>query len=66
MARDDSRRDSGGWLGDAGDAAAIEGAQVGGRLVDRELEVRASIRLQPGAPVRVLITRDLILEPYRP
>jgi len=66
MARDDSRRDSGGWLGDAGDAAAIEGAQVGGRLVDRELEVRPSIRFRPGAPVRVLITRDLILEPYRP
>ena len=65
MARDDSSRDSGGWLGDAGDAAAIEGAQVGGRLVDRELEVRPSIRLQPGAPVRVMITRDLILEPYR-
>ena len=53
-------------LGDAGDAAAIEGAQVGGRLVDRELQVRPSIRLQAGAPVRVLITRDLILEPYQP
>ena len=66
MARDDSRRDSGGWLGDAGDAAAIEGAQVGGRLVDREMEVRPSIRLRPGASVRVMITRDLILEPYRP
>lgn len=65
MARDDSSRDSGGWLGDAGDAAAIEGAQVGGRLVDRELEVRPSIRLRAGAPVRVMITRDLILEPYR-
>ncbi len=57
---------SGGLLGDAGDAAAIEGAQVGGRLVDRELEVRPSIRLRAGAPVRVMITRDLILEPYRP
>ena len=45
---------------------AIEGAQVGGRLVDRELQVRPSIRLQAGAPVRVLITRDLILEPYQP
>lgn len=56
----------GGLLGDAGDAAAIEGAQVGGRLVDRELEVRPSIRLRPGAPVRVMITRDLILEPYQP
>lgn len=66
MARDDGGRDSVGWLGDAGDAAAIEGAQVGGRLVDRELEVRPSIRLRPGASVRVLITRDLILEPYRP
>ena len=66
IARDDGEGSSGGWLGDAGDAAAIEGAQVGGRLVDRELEVRPSIRLRPGAPVRVMITRDLILEPYRP
>lgn len=71
MARDDGDRvyrgrGSGGWVGDAGDAAAIEAAQVGGRLVDRELEVRPSIRLRPGAPVRVLITRDLILEPYQP
>ena len=66
MARDDSGRDSGGWLGDAGDAAAIEGAQVGGRLVDRELEVRPSIRLRAGMQVRVMITRDLILEPYQP
>jgi len=52
-------------LGDAGDAAAIEGARAGGRLIDRELEVRPSIRLRAGAPVRVMITRDLILEPYR-
>lgn len=66
MARDDGGRNPGGWLGDAGDAAAIEGAQVGGRLVDRELEVRPSIRLRAGAPVQVLITRDLILEPYQP
>lgn len=71
MARDDGGRGdggrgSGGWLGSAGDAAAIEGAQVGGRLVDRELEVRPSISLRPGAHVRVMITRDLILEPYRP
>lgn len=71
MAReDDNRRDggrrSGGWLGDAGDAAAIEAAQVGGRLLDRELTVRPSIHLRQGASVRVLITRDLILEPYQP
>ena len=63
-ARDGDR--GGGLLGDAGDAAAIEGAQVGGRLVDRELSVRPSIRLDAGAPVRVMITRDLVLEPYQP
>ncbi|MBI2261935.1 MAG: TrbI/VirB10 family protein [Caulobacterales bacterium] len=65
IARDGDDR-SGGLLGDAGDAAAIEGARVGGRLIDRELEVRPSIRVRAGAPVRVMITRDLILEPYRP
>ena len=65
VARDREDR-GGGLLGDAGDAAAISGAQTGGRLVDRELRVRPAIRLGPGAPVRVMITRDLILEPYRP
>ncbi|QYF87046.1 TrbI/VirB10 family protein [Brevundimonas sp. PAMC22021] len=50
----------------AGDAASIEAAEVGGRLIDRELGVRPSIRVRAGAPVRVMITRDLILEPYRP
>lgn len=53
-------------LGSAGDAASIEAAQVGGRLIDRELEVRPSIHVGAGSPVRVLLTRDLILEPYRP
>lgn len=61
--RDDK---GGGWLGDAGDAASVEAAQVGGRLIDRELQVRPTLRLAPGARVRVLITRDLVLEPYRP
>lgn len=56
---------SGGLIGDAGDAAAITAAQTGGRLVERELQVRPSIRLTPGAQVSVLITRDLVLEPYR-
>ncbi len=65
IARDDGGN-SRSLIGDVGDAAAIEGSQIGGRLVDRELQVRPSIRLQAGAPVRVMITRDLILEPYRP
>jgi type IV secretion system protein VirB10 len=66
VARDGGARGGGSVLGDAGDAAAIEGAQLGGRLIDRELQVRPLIRLRPGAPVRVMITRDLILEPYQP
>lgn len=60
------RSDERSFIGSAGDAASIEAAQVGGRLIDRELEVRPSIRLRAGAPVRVMITRDLILEPYQP
>lgn len=65
-ARDRDRGAGGSFFGDAGNAAAIQAAQVGGRLVDRELAVRPSIRLEPGAQVGVLITRDLILEPYQP
>lgn len=65
IARDDGDS-SGGWFGDAGDAASIEAAQVGGRLIDRELQVRPAIRLRPGARVAVLVTKDLILEPYQP
>lgn len=65
QAAQDEDDDSGGLLGDVGDATAIEAAQIGGKLIDRELEVRPTIRLRPGSRVQVLITRDLILEPYR-
>jgi type IV secretion system protein VirB10 len=57
---------SGGILGDAGDATSIQAAQIGGKLIERELDVHPQIHLQPGARIRVLITRDLILEPYQP
>jgi type IV secretion system protein VirB10 len=39
---------------------------VGGRLVDRELGVRPAVRVAAGARVQVMITRDLVLEAYRP
>jgi type IV secretion system protein VirB10 len=64
-ARDRDDR-AGSFWGDAGDAAALEAARVGGRLIDRELTVRPSIRLRPGERVRVLVTHDLLLEPYGP
>jgi type IV secretion system protein VirB10 len=67
VARDHhDHNDGGGILGDAGDAAAIEAAQIGGKLIDRELDVHPQISLKPGSRIRVLITRDLILEPYQP
>lgn len=47
----------------AGDAAALEAAQTGGRLIDRELQVRPTVRIDPGAPLRVLLVRDLVMEP---
>jgi len=50
----------------AGDAAAQEAARVGGKIVDRQLNVRPTLRVRPGAPVRVLVSRDIQLRPYRP
>ena len=39
-------------------------AQSGERVVDRSLSVQPTLRIEPGAPVRVLVTRDLALRPY--
>ena len=47
-----------------GDAAAQEAARTGGRIVDRELTIRPTLRVRPGAPVRVLVANDLTLSPY--
>jgi type IV secretion system protein VirB10 len=48
-----------------GDAAAQQAAQTGARIVDRELTVRPSLTIRPGAAVRVLVTRDIVLRNYR-
>jgi type IV secretion system protein VirB10 len=48
-----------------GDAAAQQAAQSGARIVDRELAVRPTLRVRAGAPVRVLVSRDVTLRPYR-
>jgi type IV secretory pathway VirB10-like protein len=39
--------------------------QVGQQVIGRSLNVQPTITIRPGFPVRVLVTRDLILEPYR-
>ncbi len=39
--------------------------RVGEQIVQRELGVPAVISIRPGTPVRVIVTRDLVLEPLR-
>ena len=39
--------------------------QVGQQAVGRGLSVAPTLTIRPGAPVRVMVTRDLVLEPYR-
>jgi len=39
--------------------------QTGQQVVGRSLNVQPTITIRPGFPVRVLVTRDLVLEPYR-
>ncbi len=40
-------------------------SQAGEQVVGRSLEVQPTLTIRPGFPVRVLVTRDLILEPFR-
>jgi type IV secretion system protein VirB10 len=38
--------------------------QVGEQVVGRSLAIQPTLTIRPGFPVRVMVTRDLILEPY--
>jgi type IV secretion system protein VirB10 len=51
---------------DVGDTATQMSARAGSRVADRFLNVRATITIRQGWPVRVLINRDLVLSPYDP
>jgi len=39
-------------------------SQSGQQVVQRELNVQPTLTIRPGFPVRVIVTRDLILAPY--
>jgi type IV secretion system protein VirB10 len=39
-------------------------SQVGEQVVGRSLNVQPTITIRSGFPVRVLVTHDLVLEPY--
>lgn len=39
-------------------------SQTGQQIVQRQLDVAPTLTIRPGFPVRVIVTRDLVLEPY--
>jgi type IV secretion system protein TrbI len=39
--------------------------QVGEQAVERSLNVQPTITIRPDFPVRIIVNRDLVLEPYR-
>jgi type IV secretion system protein TrbI len=45
--------------------AADSASQVGSQVVRRSLNIQPTLTIRPGFPVRVIVNRDLILEPYR-
>ncbi len=46
------------------DGAGQSFNQAGQRVVDRNLSIQPTITVRPGWPVRVIVTRDLILRPH--
>jgi type IV secretion system protein TrbI len=38
---------------------------AGQQIIRRQLTVAPTLTIRPGFPVRVLLTRDLVLEPFR-
>ncbi|TNC96104.1 MAG: type IV secretion system protein VirB10 [Stygiobacter sp.] len=39
-------------------------SQTGQQIVQRQLNIQPTLTIRPGFPVRVIVTRDLVLEPY--
>jgi type IV secretion system protein VirB10 len=39
-------------------------SDAGQRVVDRNLAIQPTLRIRPGWPVRILVTRDIIFEPF--
>jgi type IV secretion system protein VirB10 len=39
--------------------------QTGQKVVQRNLDIQPTLTIRPGFPVRVMVNRDLVMEPYR-
>jgi len=47
------------------ESAQQNAANAGGRIASRSLDIQPTIRVRPGWPVRVLVNKDLILQPWK-
>jgi type IV secretion system protein VirB10 len=47
------------------ESAQSNTARAGDQITQRNLNIQPTITIRPGALVRVLVTRDLILAPWR-
>jgi type IV secretion system protein TrbI len=47
-----------------GETIAQESSKIGGRIIDRQLDVQPTIKIRQGHPINVLVNKDLILQPY--
>jgi type IV secretion system protein VirB10 len=47
------------------ESAQSNTARAGDQITQRNLDIQPTITIRPGAPVRVLVTRDIILAPWR-
>lgn len=45
------------------EAAQTNTARAGEQITQRNLDIQPTITIRPGAPVRVLVTRDLVIDP---
>jgi len=65
IAENSAARSSGNLvLNDAAGGVSSQASQVGQRFVDRELNRQPTIKVRPGWPLTVLVSKDLVLEPY--
>jgi type IV secretion system protein VirB10 len=46
-------------------SAQENASQAGGQIVSRGLDIQPTIRVRPGWPVRVLVSEDLVLQPWK-
>lgn len=47
------------------ESAQSNTARAGNQITQRNLDIQPTITIRPGAPVRVLVTRDLVFAPWR-